>query len=217
MPKSFLQIVASIEQCFELDSMLFDEAVRRLKAYEERIKGAEKMEDTQGGLLLASDGKSHGCKRCGNGGSNQDGFGRDRGRGHGSGKSQDGNERVDFRRISLTGFRSCASRSQTGAFQRIAPSFLSSYHKLDPQEDLTCHLPRACLMLALEGFPSSLKRISEKRTKNQAKTDKTEHGMEERGKAKVKSKPMSKVNREKSTVKTRADTEEYLMGPPEPI
>ncbi|GJU80688.1 hypothetical protein Tco_1283053 [Tanacetum coccineum] len=28
------------------------------------------------------------------------------------------------------------------------------------------------------------KRISEKRTKNQAKTDKTEHGMEERGKAK---------------------------------
>ncbi|GKD55185.1 hypothetical protein Tco_1288572 [Tanacetum coccineum] len=38
----------------------------------------------------------------------------------------------------------------------IAPSFLSSYHKLDPQEDLTCYLPRACLMLALEGFPSSL-------------------------------------------------------------
>ncbi|GJZ46003.1 putative zinc finger, CCHC-type containing protein [Tanacetum coccineum] len=41
MPKSFLQIVASIEQCFELDSMLFDEAVGRLKVYEERIKGAE--------------------------------------------------------------------------------------------------------------------------------------------------------------------------------
>ncbi|GKE11328.1 putative zinc finger, CCHC-type containing protein [Tanacetum coccineum] len=57
MPKSFLQIVASIEQCFELDSMLFDEVVGRLKVYEERIKGAEKMEDTQGGLLLASDGK----------------------------------------------------------------------------------------------------------------------------------------------------------------
>ncbi|GJT38730.1 putative zinc finger, CCHC-type containing protein [Tanacetum coccineum] len=94
MPKSFLQIVASIEQCFELDSMLFDEAVGRLKAYEERIKGAEKMEDTQGGLLLVSEGKSHGCKRCGNGGSNREGFGRDRGRGRGSGKSHDGNERV---------------------------------------------------------------------------------------------------------------------------
>ncbi|GJS38818.1 hypothetical protein Tco_0563861 [Tanacetum coccineum] len=66
------------EQCFELDSMLFDEAVGRLKAYEERIKGAGKMEDTQGGLLLASDGKSHGCKHCGGGSSNLDDFGRGR-------------------------------------------------------------------------------------------------------------------------------------------
>ncbi|XP_076949374.1 uncharacterized protein LOC143621999 [Bidens hawaiensis] len=54
MPKSFFQILASIEQCFDLDSMLFDEAVGRLKAYKERLKGAEKTEDTQGGLLLAS-------------------------------------------------------------------------------------------------------------------------------------------------------------------
>ncbi|GJU59958.1 ribonuclease H-like domain-containing protein [Tanacetum coccineum] len=61
-------------------------AVGRLKAYEERIKGAEKMEDTQGGLLLVSEGKSHGYKHCSNGGSNRDGFGRDRGRGRGSGK-----------------------------------------------------------------------------------------------------------------------------------
>ncbi|GJW10166.1 hypothetical protein Tco_1575993 [Tanacetum coccineum] len=50
---------------------------------------------------------------------------------------------------------------------------------------------------------SCWKRISEKRTKNQAKTDKTEHGMEEREKDKVKSKPKSKkvkvkVNPEKS-------------------
>nr|GEX00867.1 haloacid dehalogenase-like hydrolase family protein [Tanacetum cinerariifolium] len=51
-----------ILQCFDLDSMLFDEAVGRLKAYEERIKGAEKMEDTQGGWLLASDRRSHECK-----------------------------------------------------------------------------------------------------------------------------------------------------------
>ncbi|GJX39103.1 hypothetical protein Tco_0252406 [Tanacetum coccineum] len=49
---------------------------------------------------------------------------------------------------------------------------------------------------------SGMKWISEKRTKNEAKTDKTEHGMEKRGKAKVKSKPMSKkvkaktINRE---------------------
>ncbi|GJU01087.1 hypothetical protein Tco_1111425 [Tanacetum coccineum] len=75
--------------------------------------------------------------------------------------------------------------------------------------------------------PSSVvcvKRISDKRTKNKAKNDKTKHGMEKHGKAKVKSKPISKkvnvkvkVKPEKSTVKTGADTEEYLMGPPEPI
>ncbi|GKC02520.1 hypothetical protein Tco_0994130, partial [Tanacetum coccineum] len=56
--------------------------------------------------------------------------------------------------------------------------------------------------------------------KNEAKPDKIEHGMEKRGKDKVKSKPKStkvKVNPEKSTVKTGADTEEYLMSPPEPI
>jgi hypothetical protein len=93
MPKSFLQIVASIEQCFELDSMLFDEAVGRLKAYEERIKGTEKTEDVQGSLLLGSGENSNVCKHCGNGGSNRDGFGRGRGRGRGSGKGRDGNER----------------------------------------------------------------------------------------------------------------------------
>ncbi|GJY12335.1 hypothetical protein Tco_0381644, partial [Tanacetum coccineum] len=49
------------------------------------------------------------------------------------------------------------------------------------------------------------KRISDKRMKNQAKTDKTKNGMEKHGKAKVKSKPKSKkakvnrmVNSEKS-------------------
>ncbi|GKF43086.1 hypothetical protein Tco_0129638 [Tanacetum coccineum] len=55
------------------------------------------------------------------------------------------------------------------------------------------------------------KRISEKRTKNQAKTDQTEHGMVKRGKDKVKSKPKStkvkvKSTLEKSTVKTGVDT-----------
>lgn len=94
MPKSFLQIVASIEQCFELDSMLFDEVVGRLKAYEKRIKGSEKMEDIQGGLLLTREEKSNVCMHCGSGGSHREGFGRGRGRGRGSGRSQDGKERV---------------------------------------------------------------------------------------------------------------------------
>ncbi|GKD60961.1 hypothetical protein Tco_1298470 [Tanacetum coccineum] len=58
------------------------------------------------------------------------------------------------------------------------------------------------------------KRISKKRTKNQAKMDKIEHGMVKCGKAKVKSKPKSQ---QKSKVKTEADIEETLNGPPVPI
>ncbi|GJZ76531.1 zinc finger, CCHC-type containing protein [Tanacetum coccineum] len=66
------------------------------------------------------------------------------------------------------------------------------------------------------------KRISDKRTKNQVKNNKTEHGMEKRGKDKVKSKPMTKkvkvkIQPAKVNSQNRADIEEYLMGPPEPI
>ncbi|GKE09023.1 putative reverse transcriptase domain-containing protein [Tanacetum coccineum] len=44
---------------------------------------------------------------------------------------------------------------------------------------------------------SAKKRISKKRTKNEAKTDKTEHEMEKSGKAKVKSKPKSTPTKSK--------------------
>ncbi|GKC29285.1 hypothetical protein Tco_1036579 [Tanacetum coccineum] len=67
-----------------------------------------------------------------------------------------------------------------------------------------------------EGLKTNIRQKDEKSSKN----DKTEHGVEKHGKAKVKSKPKStkvKVNPEKSTIKTGADTEEYLMCPPEPI
>ncbi|GJX72055.1 hypothetical protein Tco_0309226 [Tanacetum coccineum] len=51
---------------------------------------------------------------------------------------------------------------------------------------------------------------------------KTEHGMEERQKDKVKSKPKTKKSKlkstpQKSTVKAEAETEEMLNGPPVPI
>ncbi|GJY20944.1 hypothetical protein Tco_0393510, partial [Tanacetum coccineum] len=44
---------------------------------------------------------------------------------------------VEFKRISLTGFRSCTSRSR--------------YRSVSKQT--TRHLPQSCLMLTLEGFP----------------------------------------------------------------
>ncbi|GKA16242.1 hypothetical protein Tco_0695989 [Tanacetum coccineum] len=53
MPKPFFKIVASIEQCFDLDSMFFDEAVGRLKAFEERLKGLGEKEEEQGQVLMA--------------------------------------------------------------------------------------------------------------------------------------------------------------------
>ncbi|GKA98398.1 reverse transcriptase domain-containing protein [Tanacetum coccineum] len=55
------------------------------------------------------------------------------------------------------------------------------------------------------------KRISEERTKNQAKTNKTKHGMEKRGKVKVKSTP------EKSRSKPLPKIVMDLNGPSEPI
>ncbi|XP_076957675.1 uncharacterized protein LOC143633215 [Bidens hawaiensis] len=39
MPDRFIQIVATIEQCYDVDNMKLEEAIGRLKAYEERIKG----------------------------------------------------------------------------------------------------------------------------------------------------------------------------------
>ncbi|GKE52202.1 hypothetical protein Tco_1487358, partial [Tanacetum coccineum] len=46
-------------------------------------------------------------------------------------------DQVEFKRISLTGFRSCTSRSR--------------YRSVSKQT--TRHLPQSCLMLTLKGFP----------------------------------------------------------------
>nr|GEZ38737.1 hypothetical protein [Tanacetum cinerariifolium] len=62
-------------------------------------------------------------------------------------------DQVEFQRISLTGFRRCASRFETGASQSRQST---DCHKFDSWKNLTSHLPRACLMLALAGFPFSL-------------------------------------------------------------
>ncbi|KAD0228461.1 hypothetical protein E3N88_42311 [Mikania micrantha] len=91
MPKPYFQIVTSIEQWFDLDTMHFDEAVGRLKAYEERMKGHEEKEEEKGQLLLASEqkyGESSGRGR-GRGRSYSRGErGRRRGMGRGGGKNR---------------------------------------------------------------------------------------------------------------------------------
>ncbi|GJQ97198.1 hypothetical protein Tco_0608824 [Tanacetum coccineum] len=55
-PKKYLPIVASIEQYSEIETMSFEEAMGRLKAYEERLKSHDEKEEEQGGLLLTSSG-----------------------------------------------------------------------------------------------------------------------------------------------------------------
>nr|GEZ14765.1 protein kinase, ATP binding site-containing protein [Tanacetum cinerariifolium] len=61
---------------FVIDRFSFKGKESRIEGIQglERIKGTEKMEDI--GLMLASQEKLHGCKHCGNGGSNRDGFER---------------------------------------------------------------------------------------------------------------------------------------------
>ncbi|XP_076928834.1 uncharacterized protein LOC143592943 [Bidens hawaiensis] len=41
MPDRFIHIAATIEQCYDVDNMKLEEAIGRLKAYKERIKGKE--------------------------------------------------------------------------------------------------------------------------------------------------------------------------------
>ncbi|XP_022020336.1 uncharacterized protein LOC110920431 [Helianthus annuus] len=103
VPKKYLQIVASIEQYSDIESMPFEEAIGRLKAYEERIKERDETGDNDQSKVLLSKPDGHssntggqdsktdgqekeeerGCKCCGRGWSSQSDRGRGRGRGRG--------------------------------------------------------------------------------------------------------------------------------------
>nr|GEW75972.1 zinc finger, CCHC-type [Tanacetum cinerariifolium] len=65
VPKKFLPIMATIEQYQDLDEMSFEEAVRRLTAFEERIKSQDTLEgNDQDKLMLASsNNQSRGTRR----------------------------------------------------------------------------------------------------------------------------------------------------------
>jgi hypothetical protein len=85
VPKKYLPIVASIEQYSDLESMPLEEAVGRLKTYEERLQGHEEKEEEQGQLLLTN--AEHDGKQYGRGRGRGKSFGRgERGRGRGSGR-----------------------------------------------------------------------------------------------------------------------------------
>lgn len=58
VPSKFLQVIAAIEQFSDLDIMPFDEAIGRLKAYEERIRKRDGHNEEL--LLLTSSSASNG-------------------------------------------------------------------------------------------------------------------------------------------------------------
>ncbi|KAD7477436.1 hypothetical protein E3N88_00572 [Mikania micrantha] len=99
VPEKYIQIVASIDQFADLNTMQFQEAIGRLKAYEECIKKPNKDEDSHNKLLFIKEdadekNKERKCEHCGHGSSNLGNFGRGRGIGRWSGKSKVG-ERID--------------------------------------------------------------------------------------------------------------------------
>ncbi|KAJ9537719.1 hypothetical protein OSB04_030452 [Centaurea solstitialis] len=79
VPDRFLQIVASIEQYSDLDTMSLDEAIGRLKTFEERLKfKKERVVDTQEGLMFTRhEHRGQSNRGCGRGRFNQS-----RGRGY---------------------------------------------------------------------------------------------------------------------------------------
>jgi hypothetical protein len=93
VPGKFIQIVAAIEQFADLNTMPFQEAVGRLKAFEERTKKQTIEEGGSTKLLFAKEEekektKHHKCEHCGCGNSNREDFGRGRGKGRGSGRGR---------------------------------------------------------------------------------------------------------------------------------
>ncbi|KAK1435289.1 hypothetical protein QVD17_01050 [Tagetes erecta] len=88
VPKKYLPIVAPIEQYSDLATMTFEEAVGRVKAYEERLECHEPKDEEQGRLLMANEQKYGYGESSGRGrgrGRNFERGGRGRGRGSGRG------------------------------------------------------------------------------------------------------------------------------------
>ncbi|XP_066354828.1 uncharacterized protein [Miscanthus floridulus] len=94
VPDRFINVVAGIEQFFDLQKLAFEEAVGRLKAFEDRTwRGAGSVKSDNGQLLLTQAEWEARQKRSGGGdslerGRSQDGG--DRGRGHGHGRGHGG-------------------------------------------------------------------------------------------------------------------------------
>ncbi|GJR16866.1 hypothetical protein Tco_0965393 [Tanacetum coccineum] len=125
--------VTTIKESKDLTSLSLDELIRNLKVHEMIIKKDSEIVKAKGernSLALKAKKES----------SNEE-----------TSRSSS-REEVEFKRISLTGFYSCTSRSR----YRSVSKHTTRYHKFDSYRiaQVTCR--SACLKLALVGFPLSL-------------------------------------------------------------
>ncbi|KAJ9565988.1 hypothetical protein OSB04_001954 [Centaurea solstitialis] len=87
LPRRFVHIVAALEQVLDLKTIGFEDVVGRLKTYEERIRGEDKVIETQGNLLYSKTEPSNRNRDSSRGrgrGLNIRGRGRGGGRGRGN-------------------------------------------------------------------------------------------------------------------------------------
>ncbi|XP_076915693.1 uncharacterized protein LOC143575129 [Bidens hawaiensis] len=66
-PDKYLQLIASIEQCSDVDSMLFEEAIGRLKAYEDRLNQRKTNASSDNSLLFTRNENQQSPKGTGRG------------------------------------------------------------------------------------------------------------------------------------------------------
>ncbi|XP_013594289.1 PREDICTED: uncharacterized protein LOC106302294 [Brassica oleracea var. oleracea] len=98
LPSKFIHMTASLEQLLDLDTTSFEDIIGRLKAYEERIKCFEPIEQ-QGSLLYSNTEKSYDQRGSDNSGRGR-GHNRGRGRGNigrGRGRSNNGERNKEKR------------------------------------------------------------------------------------------------------------------------
>ncbi|XP_076896350.1 uncharacterized protein LOC143549309 [Bidens hawaiensis] len=83
VPDKYFKLVASIEQSVEIDSMMFEDVVGRLKAFEERLRGRERASNSQRQLLFNRSESNYKGKSYDQSGSQGKGWPISQGRGRG--------------------------------------------------------------------------------------------------------------------------------------
>ena len=115
LPSKFLQLSATLEQVLDLNNTRYEDVVGRLKAFEERLRGEERMRGEkfeENGKLLYSDHGNRGRGRGFNRGRGRENRGRGRGRSSGGDKSK---EKKDYSQIE------CFNCHKKGHFASVCP------------------------------------------------------------------------------------------------